>query len=251
MNKLIPIEHKNQRVLTTKQIAEAYETDVKVISKNFNNNDDHYVLGKHYFVLEGEDIKTFFANVKYTNANSKTRKMYLWTERGALLHAKSLNTDKAWQVYDHLVETYFKAKEMFIIPKTLPEALRYAAELAEQIEANKPKVLFADTCMGSKDSILIRELAKLCSKEGFIIGQNKLFRQLRKWGMLNSQNEPYQQYIDQGYFEVIERAIHANEGVILKFTTKVTPKGQLYLLKKLKHVSDCNNVVGEGLNYTC
>lgn len=39
-------------------------------------------------------------------------KLYLWTERGALLYAKSLNTDKAWEVYDKLVETYFRTKEI-------------------------------------------------------------------------------------------------------------------------------------------
>lgn len=37
--------------------------------------------------------------------------MYLWTEKGALLHAKSLNTDKAWEVYDYLVDFYFRAQE--------------------------------------------------------------------------------------------------------------------------------------------
>ena len=46
-----------------------------------------------------------------TGANSsKVRTLYLWTEKGALLHAKSLNTDKAWEVYDFLVENYFQKK---------------------------------------------------------------------------------------------------------------------------------------------
>jgi len=232
MNALIPIEHKNQRVLTTAQIAEGYGTGSKVISKNFNNNKDRYIEGKHYYYLEGEALKEFFANVNYTNA--KTRVIYLWTEKGALLHAKSLNTDKAWEVYDHLVETYFRARDMFVIPKTLPEALRMAAELAEKIEQDKPKVIFAETCLGSEDSILIRALAKLCSKDGKTIGQNHLFRELRKWGLLNSRNEPYQKYIDSGYFEVIERPIHTSEGIVLKFTTKVLPKGQAYIINRLK-----------------
>ena len=42
-----------------------------------------------------------------------TRHLYLWTERGALLHAKSINTDKAWDVYEQLLDTYFRAQEMF------------------------------------------------------------------------------------------------------------------------------------------
>ncbi|MDR1208858.1 MAG: hypothetical protein LBK41_00865 [Clostridiales bacterium] len=44
--------------------------------------------------------------------SSKLNKLYLWTERGALLHAKSLNTDKAWEVYDRLVETYFRVRAL-------------------------------------------------------------------------------------------------------------------------------------------
>ena len=43
---------------------------------------------------------------------SNTRRLYLWTERGALLHAKSINTDKAWDVYEQLLDTYFRVQEM-------------------------------------------------------------------------------------------------------------------------------------------
>ena len=46
--------------------------------------------------------------------------LYLWTEKGALLHAKSLNTDKAWQVYDYLVDFYFRAKETKPEPPAKP-----------------------------------------------------------------------------------------------------------------------------------
>lgn len=232
MNALAVIEHENKRVLTTQQIAEAYGVDIQKIIQNFNNNKDRYKEGKHYFRITGYDIKKYIEKIDVQNPNM-VRALYLWTEYGALMHAKSLNTDVAWEVYEHLVETYFKAREMFSIPKSLPEALRLAAELAEKIEQDKPKVLFADTCMGSGESILIRELAKICSKNGKVIGQNNLFRQLRKMKMLNSNNEPYQEYIDRGYFEVIERPIVTREGTILKCTTKVLPKGQAYIIKHI------------------
>ena len=45
------------------------------------------------------------------------KSLYLWTEKGALLHAKSLNTDKAWEVYDYLVDFYFRAKEKIVEPE--------------------------------------------------------------------------------------------------------------------------------------
>ena len=107
MNNLTVTEYKNIRVLTTQQIAEAYGTDKKVISYNFNHNKDRYIEGKHYLKLEGDE-KTEFINRLENHDGSKNAKiLYLWTEKGAFLHAKSLNTDKAWEVYDRLVDEYF------------------------------------------------------------------------------------------------------------------------------------------------
>ena len=59
MNELQITEFKNIRVLTTQQIAEAYGTDGKVISYNFNHNKERFVEGKHYIRLEGDDLKAF------------------------------------------------------------------------------------------------------------------------------------------------------------------------------------------------
>ena len=106
MNELTVTEYKNVRVLTTQQIAEAYEADVKVISNNFNRNKERYIEGKHFICLEGEELKIFKTNHHF-DESSRINKLYLWTEKGAFLHAKSLNTDKAWEVYDRLVDEYF------------------------------------------------------------------------------------------------------------------------------------------------
>ena len=106
---LSPIENEGKRVLTTAQLAEAYETDSKVISNNFNRNTNRYTEGKHFYRLEGA-VKREFCNRHQIEDGSKATKLYLWTEKGALLHAKSLNTDKAWEVYDYLVESYFTKK---------------------------------------------------------------------------------------------------------------------------------------------
>lgn len=102
------IEHQKQRVLLTQQLAESYGTDNKSISYNFNHNKERYQEGKHYFLLQGNDLKAFR---EIHDLPNNLNKVYLWTERGAFLHAKSLNTDKAWEVYDSLVEHYFKSRE--------------------------------------------------------------------------------------------------------------------------------------------
>lgn len=112
------IEFEGTRVLTTRQIADAYETKEIQIHQNFKNNRMRFVEGKHYISLSGDELKTFKNHLeKIEVVKSRTSHLYLWTEKGALLHAKSLNTDKAWEVYDYLVDFYFRAKEE---PKPVP-----------------------------------------------------------------------------------------------------------------------------------
>nr|WP_312985951.1 ORF6N domain-containing protein [Clostridioides sp.] len=111
MNNLIPIKFKSQNVITTELLAEVYGTDTKNISNNFNNNKEKFEEGKHYYFLEGEELKDFKGNhMEYDNLKFAP-KLYLWTERGANRHCKILDTDKAWEQFDNLEETYFKVKE--------------------------------------------------------------------------------------------------------------------------------------------
>lgn len=135
MNELQITEYKNIRVLTTQQIAEAYGTDTRVISNNFNRNKDRYVEGKHYICLEGDELKDFKTNHQF-DESSRINKLYLWTEKGAFLHAKSLNTDVAWEVYDRLVDNYFEKPKA--VPMTTDQKIQLLAqgnvELTERID---------------------------------------------------------------------------------------------------------------------
>lgn len=136
MNNLTVTEYKNIRVLTTQQIAEAYETDTRIISNNFNRNKERYVDGKHFVCLDGEELKEFKTNHHF-DESSRINKLYLWTEKGAFLHAKSLNTDKAWEVYDRLVDEYFEKPKL---PSwTMDDKIQILAqgniELKEKIDA--------------------------------------------------------------------------------------------------------------------
>jgi len=112
MNDLKVIEYRNIRVLTTQQIAEAYEADTKAISKNFSRNRERYDEGKHFICLEDDEKREFLNRHQIDDGLKNAGKIYLWTEKGALLHAKSLNTDKAWEVYDQLVDNYFTKKPL-------------------------------------------------------------------------------------------------------------------------------------------
>ena len=126
------------------------------------------------------------------------------------------------------------------LPQTLPEALRLAADLAEQnqiqaqqIAQDRPKVLFAEAVTASETCILVGELAKLIKQNGVDIGQNRLFQWLRENGFLTKSNEPTQRAMDLKLFEVLERAIHNPDGSVrITRTTKVTGKGQIFLVQK-------------------
>lgn len=108
-NMLQPVEYNNQRILTTAQLAEAYETDIHRIHDNFGANKERYTLGEDYFILEGTELKKFKSdNLRSSEVVSRINKLILWTEFGAMLHAKSLNTDKAWEFYKKLVRDYFR-----------------------------------------------------------------------------------------------------------------------------------------------
>lgn len=144
-----------------------------------------------------------------------------------------------------------------VIEKTLSDPdylIRLATNLKEekakralaeaQIERDKPKVLFADTVSASNKSCLVGELAKLISQEAIRrgeinkkIGQNNLFAWMRSSGYLcksgERKNQPLQQYVEQGLFELKKGSyVDSNGSNITTTTTKVTGKGQIYFVNK-------------------
>lgn len=102
-------------------------------------------------------------------------------------------------------------------------------KLNAQLEEQKPKVAFAEMAVKSKDNVLIRQMAKLLCDNGVKIGEKRLYALLREKKVLMQNNEPYQQYVDRGYFVVVERTIETSYGCQLKHTTKITPAGQIWL----------------------
>lgn len=129
---LVPAEYQGQRILTTALLAEAYGTDRQNISYNYNSNKSRFTLGKHYFVLEGEVKKEFLDRHEIHDGSKNASHLYLWTEKGAWLHAKSLNTDNAWDAYEALVDDYFVKKERLIHATNELESLRETMRVANE-----------------------------------------------------------------------------------------------------------------------
>lgn len=128
-------------------------------------------------------------------------------------------------------------------PKNMVEALELAlnqarqiAELNNQIEANKPKVAFADSVASSSDTISVGQMAKLIQQNGVDIGRKRFFDYLRKNGYLikgksKDLNMPSQKSMEQGLFQIKETVIDTGSKAIINLTPRITTKGQEYFLR--------------------
>lgn len=109
---LSPITHNQIPVVTTELLANLYGTDTANIKKNYSRNKDRFVEGKHYFLIKGEQLRELKNSVTSSHqVDKRTPKLTLWTERGAARHAKMLETDQAWEVFEKLEDCYFSQKE--------------------------------------------------------------------------------------------------------------------------------------------
>lgn len=175
-----------------------------------------------------------------------------------ITHSKLPSSEKfeSW-VFDEVLPTirktggYVNDDEMFV-QTYLPFAdehtkslfrstLETVRQLNSKIEADKPKVLFANAVETADTSILVGDLAKLIKQNGVDIGQKRLFNWLRENGYLikngNSRNMPTQKSMDMKLFEVKERTISNPDGSVrITKTTKVTGKGQQYFISKFLSV---------------
>lgn len=172
----------------------------------------------------------------YLSKQNKKLTCYYLPERESCLMAMSYSYELQAQVYDQ-----WKALEMQqpTLPATYKEALLCLVEAEEEKEAllleNKskteeltiaaPKVKFFEQVSETTGLSSMGNVAK-----AFGVGRNKMFAELRKEGVLQGNNVPYQSYVNSGYFEVKE-SVGFNH---ISYTTYVTGKGQTYLHKKLK-----------------
>ena len=105
---VVEIQWKGQKVITTAQLAEVYETDANNVQANFGRNQEHFKEGTHYFLLKGQALREFKDYLTDSQVVAKNAPLlYLWTHRGASRHCKILDTEKAWEQFDNLEESYF------------------------------------------------------------------------------------------------------------------------------------------------
>lgn len=235
------VEHKGQRVLTTEQVAQVYECEPIQIQQNYANNKDRFVEGKHYFKLEGEELRQFKTSItdsKFSSQLNHVRALMLWTKQGASRHCKMLGTDKAWDMFDCLEESYFNqqtpALPDFTDPVIAARAWADEVEKKQLAEAKvaelQPKADFYDAAASSESLFSMADVAKVLDMG---IGRNKLFKFLREKKILQGDNMPYQRFVDAGYFKVVEGKFMAGDNVVISKTTYVKQKGIDYIRKCL------------------
>lgn len=107
------VSHAGGRVVTTALLAKLYGTDDNNLIQNYQRNSGRFVAGKHFHKLEGAELKAFkdyMTESQVVQVAKNTRQIILWTERGAARHAKMLDTDEAWEVFEKLEDSYFQIK---------------------------------------------------------------------------------------------------------------------------------------------
>lgn len=125
------LAYKGIPICLTKQVSMFYSCTEKNLSDNYQNNSGRFKEGDHFFKIEGEDLRIFRLSIP-DNIGSPLKfanSLILWTEKGVALHAKMLTTDKAWQVYEEMVDVYFAVKDRSLL--TAP----VSSPLVEQIQA--------------------------------------------------------------------------------------------------------------------
>ena len=142
MNELTVLEHNSIRVMTTEQLAEAYGCRAIHIQQNFKNNRERFIAGKHYFKLEGADLKGFKNSLENIESvvGSRAPSLILWTKRGAARHSKMLGTERAWDVFDELEESYFNPMKNMTPEEFLLCSAQRMVEQARAIKAANARI---------------------------------------------------------------------------------------------------------------
>ena len=205
---------------------------------------DWFTRMKEYGFTEGVD---FYSNLSKTNeamgrpsidhlmtlSMAKELAMLQRTERGKEARLYFIRVEEDWNSPEKVM-----ARALLFSKKVLDGVQAQLAEATEQIERDRPKVLFADSVSASHTTILIGELAKIIKQNGVDMGQNRLFRWMRENGYLVSRqgtdyNMPTQRAMNMGLFVIKETTVNHSDGhTSISKTPKVTGKGQVYFVGK-------------------
>lgn len=240
MNELIPINYDGEQpTVSARELHKSLEIS-KRFSAWFETNSQGFIENEDYTsVLTGTEVQNnggvqIRELQDYSLSVDMAKHICLMsrTEKGKECRQYLIDLEKAWNTPEQVF-----ARALKMADQTIAKLKDTNKFLAEKIEADRPKTIFADAVSASYTSILIGDLAKLICQNGYQIGQKRLFQWMRDNGYLmvsgSSRNMPKQKYVEQGLFEIKESNVQNPDGSVrITRTTKVSGKGQLYFVNK-------------------
>ena len=228
MNELVMVEN-NQVVVSSRQVAENFGKQHKDVLESIRG------------ILAAENSATKFFRESTFENRGKHYPEYIMNRDGFSLLVMGFTGKEAmtWKIryIQAFNEMEAKIRENTLIMPNFnnpAEAARaWAKEYEEkqkalaQVSEMKPKAEFYDDVTGSTDTIDIGSVAKVLNIPN--MGGNKLFSFLRENKVLNKRNEPYQEYVDKGYFRQIETSWEHNGTTHINLKTVVFQKGVDYI----------------------
>ncbi|SFU70037.1 Rha family transcriptional regulator [Alicyclobacillus macrosporangiidus] len=234
MNQLVFI-HQDRPVTDSLTVATVFGKEHRRVLQDIRELGCSDEFREHNFVL-----------TSYIDQWNREKPKYIMTEQGFALLVMGYTGPRAMEFKERYIAEFERMRkelqtrdlvERFNLPRTYPEALRALAAAAEeaeqmrqQLEEQAPKVALYEVAMQATNAQAMSAIAKSLG-----IGRNKLFAFLREQKVLRHNNEPYQEYIDRGYFRVRQYSItHFHDGIENKAQTLVTAKGMDFIHRLLR-----------------
>lgn len=232
MNELLKVEYNDNRItVSARELHEFLEIGTefakwmhRMIEYGFAEHNDYEVFVKNDDNLLGGRPATDY---QLTLDMAKELAMIQRNEKGKQARQYFLEIERRWNSPE------------YVMKRALEFANKKVEALMSENNVMKPKALFADAVSASHTSILVGDMSKLLRQNNVPMGQNRLFRWLRENGYLmksgESRNLPTQKSMELGLMEVKERTVNNPDGSVrITKTTKITGKGQIYFVNKLK-----------------
>jgi len=222
----------NDQVVTDSlTVAEVFGKDHNKVMRDIRKQIDKLKeAGEEEFSLSN------FGQSDYKNERGKVYQKFILTEDAFTLVTMSYNTVEATQFkvkyineFNRMKKLVGKKNQQFSVPTTFAEALRLAADQEEKIQEMTPKAESFDQFIDGSNYQTVTDVAQSLGW-----GRNKLFEFLRNQEVLKKNNNPYQRFMDEGYFTVKEKPITKKDKTFNVTQTFVTSKGVNYISKLIK-----------------
>lgn len=215
-------------VVSSRDVAENFGKRHKNVLRDIDR-----IMSDSVGMLRCEPTPMFQKSTYVNQQNGQEYPEYVMNRDGFSLLTMSFTGTAAleWKLKYIAAFNSMEQRLTFAIPQTYAEALQLAADQAKELLLAKPKVDFYDTVASSDSLLSMADVAKVLDKG---IGRNRLFKLLRSRGILQSNNVPYQRFVDAGYFKVVESSYMAGDNAIVSTVTYVKQKGVDYIRKLLE-----------------